>query len=538
MTLDHESNSSFLQHEPCPDCGSRNNLARYSDGHGFCFGCGRWEPGDNQQVSEYREDDTVQSAFIQSEARFIKSRGLSEETCKKFGYGIGEYNGTLCHVANYRGGDGKIVAQKIRLPNKDFRMIGKATALYGEHLWRDGGKFITVCEGEIDCLSVSQAFGNKWPVVSIPNGAKGAARAITRSIEFLEKFDHVHFCFDQDKPGVEAATECSLLLSPGKAKIVTLPCKDANECLVEGKVKEMINAVYGARTYRPDGVIVGEDLWERVMTDKLVDSVPYPWSGLNDLAHGIRQGELVTLCSGTGVGKSSVCRELAYWLMGAGKKVGYIALEESVEKTARAMMGIYLNCPQHYWDFPEEKLKEAFDAAIGNDRLVLYDHFGSMAWDNLVSKIRYMVLHLGATHIFLDHLSIIVSGIGDGDERRMIDHAMTRLRSITEELGIALILVSHLRRPEGRGHEDGAQTSLAQLRGSHAIAQLSDIVVGLERDQQDEDNPNVTTIRVLKNRFSGECGVCSNKLKYDRETGRLAEWIHSDSVGDLSEIPF
>ena len=536
--MDHESNSSFLRHEACPDCGSRNNLARYDDGHGFCFGCGRWEPGDNQQVSEYREDDTVQSAFIQSEARFIKSRGLSEETCKKFGYGIGEYNSTLCHVANYRGGDGKIVAQKIRLPNKDFRMLGKATALYGEHLWRDGGKFITVCEGEIDCLSVSQAFGNKWPVVSIPNGAKGAARAITRSIEFLEKFDHVHFCFDQDKPGVEAATECSLLLSPGKAKIVTLPCKDANECLVEGKVKEMINAVYGARTYRPDGVIVGEDLWERVMTDQLVDSVPYPWSGLNDLAHGIRQGELVTLCSGTGVGKSSVCRELAYWLMGFGKKVGYIALEESVEKTARAMMGIYLNCPQHYWDFPEEKLKEAFDAAIGNDRLVLYDHFGSMAWDNLVSKIRYMVLHLGATHIFLDHLSIIVSGIGDGDERRMIDHAMTRLRSITEELGIALILVSHLRRPEGRGHEDGAQTSLAQLRGSHAIAQLSDIVVGLERDQQDEDNPNVTTIRVLKNRFSGECGVCSNKLKYDRETGRLAEWIHSDSVGDLSEIPF
>jgi len=532
--MDRESNSAFLQHEQCPDCGSRDNLARYDDGHAYCFGCGRYEHADGS--THRNEDENLRSDFLQSEPRFIKSRGLSEETCKKFGYGIGEFNGTLCHVANYRSTDGKIVAQKIRMPNKDFRMIGKPSLLYGEHLWRDDGKFITVTEGEIDALSVSQAFGNKWPVVSIPTGAKGAAKAISRSIEFLEKFDHVHFCFDNDEPGRAAAAECALLLTPGKAKIVTLPCKDANECLTEGKVKELVNAIYGAKTYRPDGVICGEDLWQRVITDRMVESTPYPWDGLNDLAHGVRQGELVTLCSGTGVGKSSVCRELAYWLMGAGKKVGYIALEESVEKTARAMMGLYLNCPPHYWEFGEDTLKEAFDQAIGNDRLVLYDHFGSMAWENLVSKIRYMVLHLGATHIFLDHLSIVVSGIGEGDERRMIDQAMTRLRSITEELGIALILVSHLRRPEGRGHEEGAQTSLAQLRGSHAIGQLSDIVVGLERNQQDEDEPNITTLRVLKNRFSGETGIAT-RVRYDAQSGRLSEWSGS-TESDTSEIPF
>ena len=538
MNVDRESNSSYLRHEPCPTCGSKDNLARYTDGHAYCFGCGRYEPGDG---SEPKEDVKLNGEFIQSEPRYIKSRGLSEETCQKFGYGIGEYHGTLCHVANYRDSEGKVVAQKIRLPNKDFRMVGKATTLYGEHLWRDGGKFITVTEGEIDALSVSQAFGNKWPVVSVPNGAKSASRAIGKSIEFLEKFDHVHFCFDQDEPGRAAATECSLLLSPGKAKIVTLPCKDANECLVDGKVKELVNAIYGAKTYRPDGVICGEDLWERVITDRLVESTPYPWDGLNELAHGVRQGELVTLCSGTGVGKSSVCRELAYWLMGSGKKVGYIALEESVEKTARALMGIYLNCPPHYWDFDEDTLKDAFEHAIGNDRLVLYDHFGSMEWQHLVSKIRFMVLHLGATHIFLDHLSIVVSGLGDGDERRMIDQAMTKLRSITEELGIALILVSHLRRPEGRGHEEGAQTSLAQLRGSHAIGQLSDIVIGLERNQQDEDEPNVTTLRVLKNRFSGETGIAT-RVHYAKQTGRLSEWsgssVNQDDHGTMAEIPF
>lgn len=29
----------FLHHEPCPRCGSRNNLGRYDDGSAWCFGC-------------------------------------------------------------------------------------------------------------------------------------------------------------------------------------------------------------------------------------------------------------------------------------------------------------------------------------------------------------------------------------------------------------------------------------------------------------------------------------------------------------------
>ena len=125
-------------------------------------------------------------------------------------------------------------------------------------------------------------------------------------------------------------------------------------------------------------------------------------------------------------------------------------------------------------------------------------------------------------YVVLDHLSIVVSGLGDGDERRLIDNTMTRLRALVEETNIGLILVSHLKRPEGRGHEEGANTSLAQLRGSASIAQLSDMVIGLERDQQNADNPDLTCVRVLKNRFSGETGIAT-RLHYDKITGMLTE---------------
>ena len=412
------------------------------------------------------------------------------------------------------------------MPDKSFQILGdsKKMGLYGEHLWRGGGKMVTVTEGEIDALSVSQQTGNKWATVSVPNGAQGAHKAVARSLEWLETFESVVFMFDNDEAGRAAAEKCSLMLSVGKAKIATLPLKDANEMLVAGRGSELVSAQWGAKPFRPDGVVLGEDLWEQVSEVDDSESFPYPWAGMNDKTYGIRKGELVTLTSGTGIGKSSICREIAHHLIINDKKVGYIALEESVARTAKGIMGISLNLPIHIHgtDVSMERLHEAFQATMGKGNCVLYDHFGSMDSDHLLGKIRYMVKALDVEYIFLDHISIMVSGYEDGDERRRIDNIMTKLRSLVEELGIALILVSHLKRPEGKAHEEGAKTSLAQLRGSASLGQLSDLVLGFERDQQAEDEADVTTVRVLKNRYSGETGVnCT--LRYSRETGRLKE---------------
>ena len=421
------------------------------------------------------------------------------------------------------------------MPDKSFQILGnsKKMGLYGEHLWRGGGKMVTVTEGEIDALSVSQQTGNKWATVSVPNGAQGAHKAVARSLEWLETFESVVFMFDNDEAGRAAAEKCSLMLSVGKAKIATLPLKDANEMLVAGRGSELVSAQWGAKPFRPDGVVLGEDLWEQVSEVDDSESFPYPWAGMNDKTYGIRKGELVTLTSGTGIGKSSICREIAHHLIINDKKVGYIALEESVARTAKGIMGISLNLPIHIHgtDVSMERLHEAFQATMGKGNCVLYDHFGSMDSDHLLGKIRYMVKALDVEYVFLDHISIMVSGYEDGDERRRIDNIMTKLRSLVEELGIALILVSHLKRPEGKAHEEGAKTSLAQLRGSASLGQLSDLVLGFERDQQAEDEADVTTVRVLKNRYSGETGVnCT--LRYSRETGRLKE---TDAISHVAK---
>jgi twinkle protein len=482
--------------------------------------------------------------LVEIEFQSLSKRGINEDTCKLFKYGVTEYRGKPAQVATYCDDAGSPVAQKIRFPNKEFLIVGDARkmTLYGRNLWRDGGRMVCVTEGEIDALSLSQVQGNKWPVVSVPNGAMNAAKAFRENLEWLEKFDTVVIMFDNDEPGQKAAKEAALVLSPGKAKIASLPLKDANDMLVSGKAKELIESMWNAKVFRPDGIIPGTELWDAIINEPSVTSVPYPWAGLNSMTMGIRQRELVVLCSGTGIGKSSVCRELASWLIGSGETIGYIALEESVRRTALGLMGIQANKPLHISmeGVSEDDLKKAYEASVGCGRVFLYDHFGSIDSENLLSRIRYMVRGLGCKWIVLDHLSIVVSGIsaGDGgDERRLIDNTMTALRSLVEELGCGMVLVSHLKRPEGRGHEEGAQTSLAHLRGSAAIAQLSDLVIGLERNQQDKETKDITNVRVLKNRFTGETGLAA-ALRYDRTSGRLSEVAIPEAGDNEQETDF
>ena len=126
----------------------------------------------------------------------------------------------------------------------------------------------------------------------------------------------------------------------------------------------------------------------------------------------------------------------------------------------------------------------------------------------------------------LDHISILVSSQeGSLDERKTIDACVTKLRTLVQELGITLFMVSHLRRPSNGSHEtNSTNVSLSDLRGSHSIGQLSDLVIGLERNGQADCiiERHTTYVRVIKNRFSGLTGQCT-KLYYDYVTGRITE---------------
>jgi len=511
-------------HQPCSDCGSSDALTINSDGSTKCYSCGIWTPNKHKNTQQSPMTQSTANDFAKGSFIDIEPRGINKDTCVKYQYQIGKHQGKDCHIANYHNNNGDVVAQKLRFADKNFSCIGNPRNFFGQYLWPNGGRKLVITEGEIDCLTVSQIQGNKWPCVSLPNGAQSAKNVFKQQFEWLSSWEEVVVMFDEDNAGRDAAESVAHILPAGKCKIARLSGKDPNEMLLAGKGQEVVKAFWDAKVWRPDDIIDGTELFERLTVPKENNSIPYPYFGLNDLTHGLRKGEIVTFCAGSGIGKSAVCKEIAlHILKTTDRKLGYIALEESIERTGNGIIGLEMQRPLHLEAFtPDEAYKKAYESTVGSGRFYLYDHWGSLDSDNLLGHIRYMAKAMDVDYVILDHLSIIVSGMGDGDERRMIDNTMTKLRALVEETKIGVILVSHLKRPEGKGHEEGAATSLAQLRGSAAIAQLSDMCIGLERNQQDKENKNRTTLRVLKNRFSGETGVACNLL-YDKETGRITE---------------
>lgn len=462
--------------------------------------------------------------LLTGEFKALQKRGLTEDTCRKFGYQVGrDKHDTLVQIAPYYDETGAMVAQKLRYANKDFKFIGepKRAVLFGSNLWNNGKKLV-ITEGEIDAMSVSQAQNNKWPVVSIPNGAPAAKKSLAKCLDYLNGFEEVILMFDQDDPGRKAAVECAELFPPGKCKIASLPLKDANECLQAGREQDIIQAIWNAKPYRPDGLVSVADLMDDLT--KPVE-IGYPWwlQPLTDLTFGRRKGEIYGVGAGTGVGKTDfLTQQIAYDITTLGLKVGTIFLEQKPTETAKRVAGKIkgrrFHVPNSGWS--NDELLEAVTSL--NGKLVMYDSFGETEWDVIKGKIRFMAVAEGIELIYLDHLTAMAD---TADEKGSLEQIMKEMAGLANELGIIITFVSHLTTPEGKPHEEGGRVTIRHFKGSRAIGFWSYFMFGLERDQQHDDPRlrQVTTFRILKDRYTGQATGETIYLGYDGDTGLLSQ---------------
>ncbi len=873
-----ESTSTLVaEHLPCPCGKSSDAYATYSDSHGYCFGVcgGRYFHNDSGELMEQPEVKKVTRTWDKGLTYELKGRNLTKEVCEKYGIkAILKDNSKSIDrlLFEYCDASGTPVAQKVKRVGAGVTGYGwqgdhSKIRLFGQHLFGAGStKFITLTEGELDAASAYHMLGSKWPVVSIPNGAQSALKACKDNYKYLDSFGTIIVNFDNDEPGNKAANEIAELFL-GKARVLRLPDgKDANEYKQRNASSEYQAAWWKAEIIKPDNVVSGSDIWQRLIDKKRVTSIELPWEGLNKLTYGCRLSEMWTITSGSGMGKclsfntpvllyngsvkmsqdihtgdllmgpnsrprkvltttkgtskmykvvpvkgtpyvvngahvlslkkgrrnkgdlvnisveeflkltpsqqkglkgwrtgvdfkstivnpeldpyvvglwlgdghkqgfyfsnkdqeildylegyakvsdlkysynkntlrvaltskkgrpnyqydllkeyfiapdkrigpyltssryerlqvlaglvdsdgyltsncyeitqvrkelaedilflarslgfaaymtpkvvkgttyyrtqisgeglekipclvrrkkaairkqikdalvtgitvepvgvgdyygweldgdhlfllgdftvthnSQVLRELAYHFLSTTEwNVGGLILEESVEESAEGLMSIHAQKPLHIptTEYSEEEYKEAFDKTLGTNRVFFYDHFGSTDIDNIIGIVKFLAKACECKVIFLDHISILVSDQHNADERRALDEIATKLKTLCMELDILLIMVSHSKRPAGKPHEEGGRTSLSELRGTAGIGQMSNIVLGLERDGQAEDLTlrNTTTLRVLKNRFSGLTGPAC-ELHYDIDTGRMTEVLPPDPIEELvSEV--
>jgi len=544
-----ETKSTWVEfHVPCNLCKSSDAVSVNEDGSAKCFSCGAFFPDYKtpEGITKPKESNTFLSTY-KGDYYDLIDRGIDKTTAKRFGVrAITDQNGDIQeHIYPYYNGD-EIVGTKSRyVRDKRFSFGGTFdnTGLFGEQLFRNkGGKYLTITEGECDAMAAYQMFNGKYPIVSLKRGASGAVKDIRESIEFVESFDQVILCFDNDKQGKEAAKNVARIIKPGKVKIMGLPngYKDANDMLKQGKFSEFTQAFWDSRQYTPSGIIELSSKKKDWLHREVKPSIPYPWEGLNNKLYGLRKGELVTFTGGTGLGKSSVTRELEHWIIkNTTDNVGIIALEENWQRTADGIVSIeandriYLNEKRD--KYSPDQLESLFDKVIEEGRVFIHAHLGATDIDDIFAKLRYIIISCECEWVIVDHLHMLVNVLTEGDERRGIDTLMNRLRSLVEETGVGMLLVSHLRRASGdKGHEQGVEVSLSHLKGSQGIAQLSDCVIALERNQQAEDPvvANTTKLRVLKSRYTGDTGLACNLL-YDNDTGRLHEKELEDEIDEF-----
>lgn len=509
---------------PCPSCPSSDAYHLYDDGHGYCFSCQYYKPPEGAPDARESGEFTYQ---------YVPLRGVSAETFRYYGIKTKVDQGGSPRAIGYPYPNGSTKIR--RLDKKEFYWSGThSPGLFGIDRFAAGShQYVTITEGELDALSLYQVI--RSPVVSV-QAAGSAVADVGASRDWLSSFERVYLAFDGDAAGREAAAKVAKLFDPDRVFHVrfTRPDrKDANSYVELGEGEELRNLWNNAKRYLPEQVVSSNAEFKKILEEDHRRGVPYPFTEqLNEMTYGIRTGESVLITAQEGIGKTEFMHAIEHKLLKeTDTNVAAIYLEELPRRHLQALAGIELQKPVHLPDsgVGQDTVYQALETLLKkDDRLYLFNHFGSNDPRSLLDTIRFLVVACGCTYVLLDHITMVPIGISGEDERKALDWFSSQVESMVKELDYALLIVSHV-------------NDFGQTRGSRYISKIADIRIDLSRDVLNPDPilRNTTPIMVSKNRFSGRTGAAGDVV-FDTLTGCYKEvqsWPTSKSPKVSSDVP-
>jgi twinkle protein len=494
-------------HIPCEACGSSDAKCVHADGHTFCFSCNKFTP------SQRGDFENLSDVFT---FEYLPWRGVSRATMEFY------------DIKTKINSEGKPVEIGFRYPNDSYKIrnldkkafyskgdISKA-GLFGRNKFAAGSHTcVVITEGELDAASVREAL--RWPVVSV-HSSSSAATDVGLDRSWVNSFEKIYLAFDADGPGRDAAAKVARLFDYNKLYHVRFPGgtrKDANDYLNAGERDQLVQLFHSAKKYLPDSIVSSFNEFEKILAERPKDGIPYPFPTWNFMTYGIRTGESVLITAQEGIGKTEVMHAIEHQLLKeTDDAIGAIFLEEPKARHLQAVAGLELQRPAHLPDSGvglPEVLAAVQKAVRKDDRLHLYSHFGSDDPDTILDTIRFLVSARACRYVLLDHITMVVSGLGGKNATEALDYLSTRLEMMVKELDFALILVSHV-------NDDGL------TRGSRNISKVADIRIDLSRDVKSVDPVirRTTHCIISKNRFCGRTGP-AGELLYDPRTHTLKE---------------
>lgn len=558
-------------------CGTKKGLQVFAgeDGNvnGYCFSCGTYVAhpyggpvsADTLPKKEEKTEEEIAEQLYEVASYptlTIESRKLRSDVLEHFGIktAVSEVDGKTLTAAYYPyTRKGKIVGYKVKSLDgkKNFYSIGdlKDVDLFGwEQAKVSGAKRLIIVEGEDDAAALTKIIekGTKEQykegmpaVVSLPKGTLSTRKALTKAKNDIYRyFKEVIICFDQDKPGEEAVKEALLILPD--AEVASLPLKDAQECLAQGRSKAAFNAVtFNFQKVKNTKLVFGSDLHEAGRKEPTWGDFSWPWPKLNQATRGIRKGETIYIGAGVKMGKSEIVNAIgAHLIKEHDCKIFMAKPEEANVKSykllAGKLVGSVFHDPKREFDY------EAYDRAgeILKDKLALVNLYQHMGWESLKADI-IAAVEWGAEAVFIDPITNLTNGENAGDANSKLQEIAQELSAMAMDYQIVIFIFCHLKAPEGNitkekrekfyhdgkyiglgncPHEYGGDIYSTQFAGSRAMMRSCNLMIGIEGNK-DDDLPlevrNMRQIKLLEDREFGEVGTFP--IYWNKETTLFSE---------------
>jgi twinkle protein len=471
----------------------------------------------------------------------LKARKLRRESLEYFGIkiGVSEEDGVTpySHYYPYTK-DGKITGYKVRLiEDKRMWSVGelKDVNLFGwDKAVQAGGKKLFITEGELDAVALFQIFkdhnkGTPYAdlcpaIVSLAHGAGGAAKELGKAIKDIRAvFKEIILVFDMDAPGKKAADEVIRIIP--EAMVATLPAKDANDCLIEGRSKAAYNACqFNAQKPKNTRLVSGDDLHEKAK-EPPVYGVSWPWRHITEATRGIRLGETIYIGAGQKQGKSEVVNTLAaHFIHEHNWKVFLVKPEEANNKTYKLVAGKLAGKIFHDPNKPFDV--DAYDKAgeILRGHLFMLNLYQHVDFGTLKGDIRQAALE-GCKAIMIDPITNFTNGMDAASANTKLQEIAQELAAMALDLNVVIFIFCHLRNPDaGPPHERGGEVQSSQFAGSRAMARSCNLMLGLEGNRDPNLTPeerNMRTLVLLEDREFGETG--RYKLYWNKDNGLFVE---------------
>ena len=517
-------------------CGAKGNMITLARDFNFSLGNDFDEYFNRRK--KYRDLSRYPRPIVRPPAvEYLESRGISAGITESYGLTTQkEHDNVLVfpffdefgkmQYIKYR----KTDFDKEKDSSKEWAEKGCKPILFGmDHCNAETSEVLVLTEGQIDSLSVAEAYSGEVNVVSVPTGCNGFTW-VPYCWDFLSQFKTLIVFGDYEKDHITLLDEMQKRFK-GVIKHVRIEdyqdCKDANELLLKHGKQAVIGAVERA-------VIVQNKRIKKLseVQSKNMSQVPGINTGISQLDHllgGFYFGQLIILTGERGLGKSTL-----------GSQFIVNAIDQGVNTFCYSgelmdwMFQSWLDrqcAGRDYINWTKGPRGEDIYLIDGAALELIHDWYDELCYiydnsvidsdedenETILETIETAVKQYGCRMLMIDNLMTAIEDDLSSDLYRQQSAFVRALAEMAKRYDVIIILIVHPRKRTGRTFDND------EVAGSSNITNLADVVMNYSLPRDDDDTHPDRVLQVTKNRLNGNTNYGGIPLWYDIPSKRILE---------------